>query len=308
MKTLAEIIAFLFCVLIVSGCNNEEAPREVRAPVKAVEQPPKVDPAPVSSSEAVTEDTVAVESSSSEKVSSSSVAVRGTKRPGRFKSPETDVVKDPCEGTPADMICDSRDGERYKTVQIGNQRWMAENLRYSVDEGWCYENDYENCKSYGRLYTWTAAVGLDASFQSAFAKDSIGPKHRGVCPEGWHIPSKAEVDALIAFVQDENSKQRDKENVGTSLKSAEGWMECDKEDDECSAGSDRYGFNAKPAGRRNVDGTFDDLLHDAGFWTAEESDNASHAPYWDLYYATDKFWGSYTNKKTVGYSVRCLKD
>ncbi|WP_290745840.1 fibrobacter succinogenes major paralogous domain-containing protein [Fibrobacter sp. UBA4309] len=308
MKTFAEIIAFIFCVLIVSGCNNEEAPREVRAPVKTVEQPPKVAPAPVSSSEAVTEDTAAVESSSSESVSSSSVAVRGTKRPGRFKSPEKDVVKDPCEGTPADMICDSRDGERYKTVQIGNQRWMAENLRYSVDEGWCYENDYENCKSYGRLYTWTAAVGLDVSFQSAFAKDSIGLKHRGVCPEGWHIPSKAEIDVLISFVQDENSKLRDKENVGTSLKSAEGWMECDQEDEECSVGTNRYGFNAKPAGRRNLDGTFDDLFHDAGFWTSEESDNASHAPYWDLYYATDKFWGSYTNRKGVGYSVRCLKD
>ena len=119
----------------------------------------------------------------------------------------------------------------------------------------------------------------------------------------------AEMNELVTFIGKKNSKRVGPlEAVGTSLKSVHDWNACDTTDAECAVGTNRYGFNARPAGRRNADGTYDDLRRDAGFWIAEESDNASHARYWDLYYATDKFWGDYTNSKSVGYSVRCLKD
>ena len=93
---------------------------------------------------------------------------------------------------------DSRDGKDYKTIVIGNQEWMAENLNF--DDGsiylknltHCYENKEINCEKGGRYYTWTAAMNIDKKWKesSALASGKIDAEHRGVCPEGWHIPTK----------------------------------------------------------------------------------------------------------------------
>lgn len=92
-------------------------------------------------------------------------------------------------------LVDTRDGEVYATVCVGDKVWMAENLRYA-GAGVCYDNDLNNCDTYGRLYTVDEAIGQNHS--------STNPSGvQGICPNGWHLPSLAEwEDLAINFPDD----------------------------------------------------------------------------------------------------------
>ena len=109
-----------------------------------------------------------------------------------------------------DEFTDKRDSQVYKTVQIGEQIWMAQNLNYETENSWCgggiqgtkTEGD---CPVYGRLYTWAAAIGKsedecgyghDCDLASAGSATFI----QGVCPDGWHVPTRDEWKALIEAV------------------------------------------------------------------------------------------------------------
>ena len=100
-------------------------------------------------------------------------------------------------------LTDLRDNQVYKTVTIGEQIWMAENLNYETDVGsYCYGDSAEYCKKYGRLYTWATAVGKPEN-ECGFGKRycDLGEGNvRGVCPAGWHLPSMIEWEALFFAV------------------------------------------------------------------------------------------------------------
>lgn len=171
------------------------------------------------------------------------------------------AVAAPQKGT----MTDSRDGKTYKTVKIGKQVWMAENLNYESENSFCYDDDAANCTKYGRLYTWAAAMDSVGKW-SANGKGCGGydkkcsPTYpvRGVCPEGWHLPSKAEFKILFESVGGKNV-------AGKMLKSRSGW----KDDGN---GTDTFGFSALPAG----DGKMYDFVrfgnvgHAACFWSSTE--------------------------------------
>jgi hypothetical protein len=84
------------------------------------------------------------------------------------------------------------EGKTYETAKIGCQTWMAENLNYNATDSECYDYDPTNCVTYGRLYNWATAMALLSNCNSSVCSNQIQTKHRGICPPGWHIPSKAE--------------------------------------------------------------------------------------------------------------------
>jgi len=191
---------------------------------------------------------------------------------------------------------DSRDGKKYKTVKIGTQIWMAENLNYNPGTGnsACYENKPVNCDKYGMLYNWNIAMN--------------------VCPNGWHLPNNGEWDILYSFV-DKTYNPQDlykledgtiygfSNTAGKHLKAKSNWKD-DK--DKSGNGEDTYGFSALPGGFGYLDGDFFNADHDGYWWSSNEhySDNAYDR---NIYYGYD-YARWYSHSKNYLFSVRCLKD
>ncbi len=197
---------------------------------------------------------------------------------------------------------DLRDGRTYRTVTIGSQTWMAENLNYDYNEGtaksYCLYGKADSCAKYGRLYQWSAAMDSAAVFSTAgkgcgYGKTcSVSGMVRGVCPGGWHLPTIDEWSTLLTTVGGESV-------AGTKLKSSNGWR-------SGGNGTDDYGFSALPGGRRSNDGNFYNEGDYAYFWSSGEYDSYD-AFYLYLYYSNDNARLSWFYKN-YARSVRCLQD
>ena len=217
-------------------------------------------------------------------------------------------------------LTDTRDGKTYKTVTIGDQTWMAENLNYaytgvpykvigsyvytSDSTSWCYENNPANCTKYGRLYTWAAAIDSVSLVNDVNNPQSCGSGKtctlpttvQGICPSGWHLPSKTEFEALITAVGGSLT-------AGTALKFTSGWSSYEG---PSGNGTDAFGFSALPAGRKfNSEVYYFEGSH-AFFWSSTEY-NSDKAYFMNLFYATDYAFLDNLSKD-YGFSVRCLKD
>ena len=174
-----------------------------------------------------------------------------------------------------DTLADARDGKKYKTVKIGGQVWMAENL--NAAGGRCYKNSDENCGKYGRLYDWYSA--------------------KEACPAGWKLPDTADWGKLSTAVGG-------KETAGKKLKSKSGW-------DDNGNGTDEFGFSALPSGFLDANpdvegGVFENAGCGGNWWMATESGSD------EAYYRSISCMGDDVNenndRKSDGFSVRCLKE
>lgn len=192
-------------------------------------------------------------------------------------------------------LTDSRDGQIYRAVRIGNQVWMAENLNYKkgngADSGWWYNGSPDSGAKYGRLYSWASLMNIADSCNIKACSSQVQSNHRGVCPSGWHVPSDVEWGSLKVAVDGGTI-------AGTKLKSTRGWS-------NAGNGTDDHGFRALPGG--NVNGGSSDYAGNYGNWWSTTEFNTSRA--WgrdegDSY--TDV--GRNVSYKTYGFSARCLED
>ena len=170
---------------------------------------------------------------------------------------------------------DSRDGKVYKTVKIGNQEWMAENLAYEPSSGnyWGYDNNNSNVETYGYLYDWETACD--------------------VCPDGWHLPTDAEWTELTDYLG---------ENAGGKLKATGTGLWYDPN----TGATNETGFTALPGGVRGGTGAFYGIGYYGYWWSATEG-SAAIAWFRGMFYDGSDVL-SYDNYKEVGFSVRCVRD
>jgi len=195
------------------------------------------------------------------------------------------------------------EGKTYKTVKIGSQVWMTENLNYDVSGSKCYKDDPANCAKYGRLYDWATAMALSPSCNSTSCSGDIKPKHQGICPSGWHIPSNADWETLMKHVNPSCSDNTSYYcEAGTKLKSKTDWEPYSG----VPAGTDEYGFSALPGGGGFSDGSFDYVGNYGIWWSASEFN--SDGAYYRNMVRSDEYVGYDFNGKGVFYSVRCLQD
>ena len=192
---------------------------------------------------------------------------------------------------------DKRDGSIYRTVQIDNQIWMAENLAYIPyitdvkQQGgiWVYNYDGQNSdiakntteyQTYGCLYDLKTALK--------------------VIPEGWHLPSKDEWKNLIMLFG---------EQAGLKCKSTNGWI------GQTGNGTDLYGFSFLPGGSRGDYGHFHNIGKKGTWWTSTDLEEGYTKIYGGtsylvigLSYDDDDFITNISGDINCGYSVRCVKD
>jgi uncharacterized protein (TIGR02145 family) len=187
--------------------------------------------------------------------------------------------------------------KEYKTVKIGDQTWMAENLSVNkfrngdpipeaksteewlkVSPAWCYyENNPENGAKYGKLYNWYALVDP-----------------RGLAPAGWHIPVREEWQAIAVTLGGIDP-------AGKKMKSTSGW-------DDNGNGTNESGFSGLPGGSRAEEGSFLDIGRFGMWWSGTPNDPSGNMARTLNNVNSYLGFGVGKEKEPYGFSVRCVKD
>lgn len=169
---------------------------------------------------------------------------------------------------------DERDNKKYRTVKIGSQVWMAENLAYKPRGGnyWRYD-----VKIYGYLYNWETA--------------------QNVCPDGWHLPSYAEWSTLINYLGGASVAGGKMKETGTAL-----W------DNPNLGATNSSGFSALPSGQCDWEGRIMRIKYDCYYWSSTASYDRRAYGLNLLYFTSEAKFENGLNSKGWGYSVRCIQD
>ena len=196
------------------------------------------------------------------------------------------------------LKCGNINVDNIKTIKIGNQEWMLENLNVTIFRNgekiqeagsivefkkagiekkpvWCvYNNDPNKGEKYGKLYNWYAVNDP-----------------RGLAPKGFHVPNEAEWTILTTYLGD---------TPGSELKSTSDWSYPN------TGATNSSGFAGLPGGYRGLDGKFYEV-GERGSWWSSSVHNATHAWGRELYYDLREV-GQGNMQKNSGWSVRCIKD
>ena len=229
------------------------------------------------------------------------------------------------------------EGNVYNTVKIGEQCWTKENMRcttspstgttileatpssysFTGKKAYYVNGSSSNTSTYGLLYNWNAAVD---TFNTAYGETSTNTSYdnavsvtfsgnrRGICPQGWHVPSDAEWTQLTDYVSSQSEYVCGSDNtyIAKALASTTGW---NTSSTTCTVGNtpannNATGFSAVPAGYYY--GNYDDFSYYADFWSATQN-NSANAYYRHLTYNNANVYRGYI-VKDYGFSVRCLRD
>ena len=326
MKKFASFVPFVFAMAFLVACGDD-GNDFVSRPSDDSSSSECEDCDDASSSSG--KETVANSSSSRKDKSSSSAKSSSSSA----KSGSSIIGATPCKTDSTDTceygeLLDDRDGKTYRTVKIGSQTWMAENLNYETADSYCDKDSAIYCSKFGRLYTWAAAMDSAGTWSSSGKGCGFTVRCtptgiiRGVCPEGWHLPDSKEWGALMVAVGG-------KSIAGTMLKSTSDWIYTGDN------GIDAYSFSALPAGSMVEASSFYEEGKNVYYWSSTElnagfadnvsldGENGAYGPsdssvivefqndslYYDEVYKLYKETGiNVFNKNMQGYSVRCLKD
>jgi len=215
---------------------------------------------------------------------------------GYGQTKKQSAAKQPAANPAGATFTDSRDGKVYRTVKIGEQVWMAENLNYKTDGSKCYdeggkdatalnvvrtaEEVQKSCDTYGRLYRWDIVVT--------------------VCPKGWHLPDNAEWDKLVRFADGTSGTESPytSKTAGRYLKAASGWGH--------RGGEDHYGFAGLPGGMGLSSGNCGSY---GNWWSATPSEYDSNEAHSRSFPESNDYANAEDDDpKGNFYSVRCIAD
>ncbi|TVQ87846.1 MAG: hypothetical protein EA393_09975 [Bacteroidetes bacterium] len=208
------------------------------------------------------------------------------------------------------------DGNVYRTVIIGDQEWMAENLRVTHDASgnditrYCYDNDETNCELYGGLYTWHTVM----NGQSGSNNNPSGVQ--GICPAGWHVPSVEEWTELINYVAAQgypniNNLQHGAGNALKSCRQVESPLggECDTSEHPrwnsnlSNFGFDEFGFSALPGGWYSSTGR--SIGNRSDWWTSTDLTSTLS---WNIATSSaSSSFGIINRHFSSGFSLRCVR-
>ena len=204
--------------------------------------------------------------------------------------------------TATDFVCgnpmtDTRDGKTYNTVLIGTQCWFAQNLNIgtringsgeqtnnSIIEKYCYNDDENNCNTYGGLYQWDEAMQYSTT-------EGV----QGICLTGWHLPTDAEWTIMTTFLGGLEIAGGKMKETGT-----EHWFAPN------TGATNETGFTALPGGGRSSNGNISGISGGATFWSSTEH-GTTGAWTRKLFYLNETV-DRIDYYKWSGFSGRCLKD